>query len=411
MEDDIKIFNLIELKKYDQALSTINIALSKNPEESNYYYLGSICHFAKDDIKLAKKLITEAIHLEPEENVYKLHLSSLYLHNDELKECSSQLNKIIPIDENEIEKKLELEAFLNLRSEDFNRAERLAKKALQLNPRNSNALGILGFTQLFLGSQDESINFVEDVLEIDPENEYARYVFVLNQLSQNKVEFSESTILNLLADNPSNHLYLDGLKFVLLSKNPISKIILGFRFFIAWNAKRVLSIYRILFRILLIGSYFFYINGNFLFGFSTALLLAHSIGSIPFKTIPQAQNLFLLPSKFCYLVIPKTEMIFSIGVVLLALFGFLTIYISPYESRSISIGLSAIYFSGLPFDYFYVIQKNQKRTFIIFMIVGLSAFVGLFVFDNKWIALSYLILIGFLIAYPIWKKDSSIKSI
>ena len=410
MIDELQIINLIELRKYDQALTILSKALSENPENPPLYYLGSICHTAEGDIEKAKVWISQAINLDPDENEYKLQLATVYLENNELKDCSNVLYEISPKDEEEQEKKLETEMFLNLQTEDFSFAQKLSQQILKLNPQNSNAYGVIGFTQLFLGSKDDSLRYVLKAIEIDPENQFARYVHILNKIVRNEKTPSELTIMDYLSEDASSFAYLEGLKFVLLAKNPFSKAILWFRFLVARHIEKIRVVYRILFRILLIGACFFYIHDSFLFGYSTALLLAYSISSFPLKTIPLLQNLFLLPSRFRDLLISKSEMVCSIGAVALCIFGFSIIYVNPIE-RNISIGLTAIYMSGLPFDYFYGIQSGYGRRFMIFAAVALISFLGLIVSDNDWAVLFYFMLIGFLISYTFWKRTSSVTAI
>ncbi|KAA3631690.1 MAG: hypothetical protein DWQ02_16065 [Bacteroidetes bacterium] len=401
---------MIELKKFDKALVSIKMALSENPEESVYYYFASICHLEKDNITLAKELIAEAIFYDPDENIYKLHLASIYLQHDELKECTSLLNEILPINEDEIEQKLELDAFLALRQEDFKYSEKQAKKIIEINPQNSNAYGILGFTQLIVGSRIKAMEHIRFALEIAPENDFARYVFLLNQIIHNNIESSHKQVFNFLAEEPNNQFYLEGLKLVVLSKKQLSRIILKFRILVARHSKLIQRVYGVVFRILLIVAYFFYLNGNFLFGFSTALLFAHSIGTFPFKTVPFVQNLFLINSKFQRLIISKTEIILSFFSLVMAIVGIYTIWSNFGEFRWISFGLTAIYISGMPFDYYYAIQLKYKTQFMGFAFVAISIFVSLLLVNDAWLALPYILIIVLLICYPLWKRGASIKA-
>lgn len=411
MLENEKILGLIELKKFDQALLNIDKELLKNPEEPIYYYLASLCHFEKDEIESAIGKINIAISKNPNENDYKLHLAGLFFADDNLKSCAFLLDEITPIDEDEIEQKLELDAFLALRQEDFGYALAQGKKIIKLNPKNANAFGIVSFSELIIGSRKEANKLIKTALEIEPENNFSRYVYILNQVLHQDNKKSEDQILNFLSEDPNNKLYLDGLKFVLLSKNRISRLILKVRMFFARNLKFILGIYKVLFRILLIGAYFFYISSNFLFGYSSALLFAHSISSLPFKTMPLVQNLFLLSSRFRDKIISTPEIILSLLSTALVIIGIFSIWYKFGEFRWVSFGLSAIYISGLPFDYYYGIQKKYKSQFIGFTSISVVILLGLLGLNDKWLPLPYVLIIILLIAFPWWKRTASIKSV
>ncbi|HVN64042.1 MAG TPA: tetratricopeptide repeat protein, partial [Candidatus Binataceae bacterium] len=158
--------------KYDQALSALNDALKKKPDDAEIIgYMVGVYQEKKDykeGIKLAQKLVA----IDPKSDKYRFMLGALYDQNKQ---------RALSIEE--------------------------MKKAIDLNPSNAQALNYLGYTYAEEGKNlDDAEKLVKRALDVEPDDGF--YVDSLGWVFYQKGDYRQAVdqlerAVNLTGNDPT----------------------------------------------------------------------------------------------------------------------------------------------------------------------------------------------------------------
>jgi len=230
---------LIELSK--KAQSHYENLVKENPNDSYAYsVLGHIAR-TNGETKHALELYGRALEIDPNSVEAHRGLGELYLNEGKVDEAVAELNKALESDADNyraniilgniylydknmtdygikhLDKALEAwpnreyshSIFVSLgnaytKLEDFKKAEKMFKEALEIYPNNYNVYNGLGNLYKSLGNAEKSKSMFEKSIELNPDYEWS-YIGLANlYISQGELEKAETLLLKAIEVNPKN---------------------------------------------------------------------------------------------------------------------------------------------------------------------------------------------------------------
>ena len=162
-----------ELKQHDEAISLIRQAISEQPDNDYFLYLHALFSFQKEDLKEAKKFISNAISYNPYQADYLGLLASINLNQKDWQLALENANKGLEIDSENL-------TCLNTRSTALFKLDKkeeaysTIQEALNQDPENDYTHANIGWGMLEKGDDKKALEHFREALKLNPENANAK---------------------------------------------------------------------------------------------------------------------------------------------------------------------------------------------------------------------------------------------
>jgi tetratricopeptide (TPR) repeat protein len=137
---------------FELALHGFQLAIAAEPDNSSYYYKGSVTCARSGKLPLAMEYAQKALELAPEDPTYKLHYRTIYAKT-KVADARTHLQMALPNLESCIEE---------------------LKEAAQLDPLSVEAFLLLGIVYRLRKNYRSSLESLREALALDPLNEEVR---------------------------------------------------------------------------------------------------------------------------------------------------------------------------------------------------------------------------------------------
>lgn len=108
---------------------------------------------------------------------------------------------------------------------DFNKALKTMERALEIDPKHTEALMRIGALYSYTGKLDKTKSYIEKVLKIDPKHEEALFTFYEYWRTKDRIAKQINCLEKLIEAYPESDLYWEKLIGIYKSKNNADKII------------------------------------------------------------------------------------------------------------------------------------------------------------------------------------------
>lgn len=196
-------YQLISLKKYDQAIKLLESHRADHFQEAYYFYLMGLAFLYKKDLAAAENYYKQAIAMEPNHTGYLVAIADVYcmydrwdlfeqhlesaqalnpnhadiyvvkgkglLRQRRMEESVVTFNEALRLDPHN-QKALDLKAIAQTHNSDFEESLETTKAALEINPNSGLALANMGWRELLSGSHKQAREFFKQALATDPTN-------------------------------------------------------------------------------------------------------------------------------------------------------------------------------------------------------------------------------------------------
>lgn len=252
---------LLEQRKLDEALKTIQSGMAIAPEFALFHYAQAIYFYYKNKTKDALKSLAEALKLNPFDDDFYTLKAQILMHDKE-----------------------------------FSKALIAANEALKFNPENTTALNHRSKCLARLGNKTEALDALHKSLELDPNNEATFTNLGYRALEDgNHIQALES-FKEALKLQPNNVVAQEGMKEALKSKYWFYRKYLSFEF---WLEEHRRNIFYVVIAINVL------IKAAGAYSMLLSILLIMSFLAI--RLIKPLSNVYLLLHPFGKLILDKRE--------------------------------------------------------------------------------------------------------
>ncbi|MHB8361218.1 MAG: tetratricopeptide repeat protein [Thermoplasmataceae archaeon] len=197
--------SLLELDKVDDAIKLLQSAADEYEDDSDYLIKLAEAYERSNDLKLALKAIIRALKIEPDNPELIAMKASLLVDLSREREALVELNrlkKILP----ELAHAYYIEAEAFSRLEKFQDAKKSISKALELsvNMPNADYFERASDVEAFMENYDSAISYIENAIELEPENERFKLIKGSILLDSGKDEEAKSYALEVSRNEPTN---------------------------------------------------------------------------------------------------------------------------------------------------------------------------------------------------------------
>lgn len=163
----LKGAQLLELEEYDHSIEKFKEVLSNDPANAEVHSMLALSLAGGGRFEAAEQEAKIALGLAPEDAVSFLTLGIIYSETEKFNEAEEMFQKAAGINP---QGSLVLLAEVKVSKGDYVGAERTCIKALELEPANPLALGILAVACHYQKRYDEAHKLYIEALKDDPEN-------------------------------------------------------------------------------------------------------------------------------------------------------------------------------------------------------------------------------------------------
>lgn len=383
-----EIVLLIQLRKTSEALDRLMKILPSDINNDIIYRLTSVCHIRLNNLKKAKEYIQKACNLNPTSilNLNEWAGIEYRIGNDE--KALELLNQSLATEPIQEQANI-LKATIYLNQGSSEKANKYAKKALNINPEDILSKNIISFNNLINEKLDEAKELIDQVLKKDSSNIFCLCNLALYKTYVKEYEESKNILKNALALDPTNKMIKLILKNSIGTKNSISRLMFRINNYSAMNRNKIKLIGFIVYIVLLfIGAllYIYYplkgvdiLLGTVFFFFITS--------AIPFQIMPQLNKFIVWNDPLGRLLLKRREIISSYITSVLLLIGLVFIFKFTFvngnyeRSKEIVFGIFMVYLSSLPFVFLFI--KNYKEKVLWWLLVlGMLMMFAMYYFLN-----------------------------
>jgi len=163
-----KSYVLNQLKKFDEALEAIDIALDLDPKDPNLHFMKYNILYDYEKIDEALELMDEGIKFFPEKELKILiHKAYLYKKRNEYNKGLEILDKLWEKDPKDFEV-LNVKRYFHLCLGENEEAVKAGKELIKLSPDDGNFYDSYGEALTEFGDYEKAIKVLQKALEIDP---------------------------------------------------------------------------------------------------------------------------------------------------------------------------------------------------------------------------------------------------
>jgi len=158
---------LLRNKKYDEGLAVIDSALRRFPENSNLKYIEAIIYSEIDELQKAIQIF-EMLNSENENDIDILHnLAILYDKNSQFEKSNNIYEAIIKIDTNDAIAYNNYSYSLAEKGEELQKALRMSKKSLQLEPQNGIYYDTMAWILFKMGDYQQALTSIDSAIILE----------------------------------------------------------------------------------------------------------------------------------------------------------------------------------------------------------------------------------------------------
>lgn len=203
-----KAQQLMEWRRYKEALKEAEQLLSQEPEDPDVYALISHIYLLMDEYDKALHWSTEALSREPEQELAWYVRVSVYYETDKDKACEEALQEALRIDPYRPHYYL-LQASLFNKKLQHSKAKMALMHALDLRPESPLYLAVLSYTEGLLKNFEDSARMERLALQYNTES--AQVFLYLGWAAGERGDYKlkETYMRNAVRLNPDNKQYQD----------------------------------------------------------------------------------------------------------------------------------------------------------------------------------------------------------
>ncbi len=378
MSDYGEIILLIERRKYEAALERVEQLLQQSPDDSELYFLASICSLAQKQFSKARTEIERSLELDPNSALKLNQHATIEIEEKRYVAARDLLSRAMEIDPNN-EETYALLSRINLEEGHIEEMTHSAQILLSLDPRSTYAQNLIILQKIINREFRVAGALVTEVLAIDPMDSFSQVNYSLLQFYEGKREEAIQSLLDVLSSDPENEGIKDVLKQVMISRNLIADLLFRLSTFTLRNRTAFKVAIGVGYRaVLIVGAVLYLAIGHddlttFLL---VVLLCVYGILFIPYRILPQGFTLLLLSdpigkhlqSRRELLLASATLTFFAVGLTYLALY----LSTSTVElNDNLVIGLFFVFLAGLPTDLGLDQGKSPLRIHIAYLLIGI----------------------------------------
>lgn len=223
---------LLDLKKWDRALSELQILLAQEPENARLHYLTGLCHFNLKKNDAAKQALKRTIQLNPRYDRGFWLLSLVASRQHRKREALKHIDTALELDSEDPLYLATRGAYL-IDTKHPREALKAAEAALAIDPNHQGANNIRTLALSALGRRAEAREQSVSSLEQDPNNAVTWYFHGLQLMAEGKSEEAKQAYLESLRINPEDKDVQDALLRAISVKHPFFALFWRWQFFLA----------------------------------------------------------------------------------------------------------------------------------------------------------------------------------
>ena len=198
-------------KKWDEAIAILNGLVKQDPNDTDSWEILSLVYEEKGDPESSDKVIQHLIDTHPKTSQYQLLKAERMQQREKFEESIIYLDGVLK----QFPSNDQIYFLLGAASERLKKhddAEKYFKKAIELNPRNANALNYMGYMFIDRGVRlEEAIEYVKRALEIDRNSGAFLDSLGWGYFKLNKLDLAEDNLRMALEDLEENAVVHDHL--------------------------------------------------------------------------------------------------------------------------------------------------------------------------------------------------------
>ncbi|GAA4106459.1 hypothetical protein GCM10022393_00870 [Aquimarina addita] len=362
-------FQLFQVRKYAEALKSLQEGLQREPEHYTAKSLVVRCFVELKEYKKAEELNERLISQYPIEDELFFNRSSLALQRDDIKTALAAITEAIVLDPYNADY-FGYKGYILLGEKEYIESLSSADEGLALDPNNVLALNVRAQALTKLNRKEEAQETIGNTLHQDPEGSFSHASVGWVQLEQGNYKDAMNHFKESLKSDPTSRYAQNGMLEAIKAKNFVYRSYLKYAFWIS-NMKTknqwffiigIYLVYRFLVKavefteypylvILIIVPYLLFALGGWIIGpLSSMILLFHSHGKFLLDTKDKASGLLFFSCVL--LAVVCTALFFGLGyevfllIVVSALCAIIPltqgVLIEKKSSKLISLGIGGV---------------------------------------------------------------------
>lgn len=220
-----KAQQLIEWKRYKEALKEAEHLVSQNPEDPNVFALISHIHLLMNEYDKALEWSNQALSRDPEQELAWFVRVCVYYETDKDRACEEALQEALRIDPYEPQYYY-LQANLYNKRGKPNNAKTALSHALEMRPESPLYLAALSYTEALLNNFEDSARWEKLALQYNTES--SQVYFYLGSAAGERGEYKlkETYMRNAVRLDPDEKQYQDEFLEALQQNEGLFKIFL-----------------------------------------------------------------------------------------------------------------------------------------------------------------------------------------
>ncbi|MHB0935601.1 MAG: tetratricopeptide repeat protein [Armatimonadota bacterium] len=210
---------LVEVEKWERALTELRQALALDPNGIEAHYLSGLCYLKLGQHEKARAAARQTVGLYPAFAPGFALLAQIDFDQDRYRNGLKQIDKALEIDPDDADY-LALKAALLLNSHKTEKALQHAVEALCLDPENTFANHVRALALTNLGRHAEAEMITRTALSRDPDSAVAWYQRGVQLLGQGRVDEAKAAYLEALRIDPELTEAQDGLMKIVALRHP-----------------------------------------------------------------------------------------------------------------------------------------------------------------------------------------------
>jgi len=195
-EQLILIYN--ELRDYENMKQKSDDALKLFPQNAALYYYNAIAAYRLKEYKLAIKQINIGLNFTYKDihfiDFYNL-LAEVHQADNDFENAYYHYQKTLSVDENNVEALSNYALLLAKNNSELNKAEKMAKRALELNPDTSFTAFVYAKVKFVIGENDKAKIWIDKALEVDKLAKYYDLAILIEEALGNQNKALEYKLL------------------------------------------------------------------------------------------------------------------------------------------------------------------------------------------------------------------------
>jgi tetratricopeptide (TPR) repeat protein len=195
-EQLILIYN--ELRDYDKMKQRSDDALKLFPQNAALYYYNAIAAYRLKEYKQAIKQINIGLNFTYKDmhfiDFYNL-LAEVHQADNDFENAYYHYQKTLSVDKNNVEALSNYALLLAKNNSELNKAENMAKRALELNPDTSFSAFVYAKVKFVIGENDKAKIWIDKALEVDKLAKYYDLAILIEEALGNQDKALEYKLL------------------------------------------------------------------------------------------------------------------------------------------------------------------------------------------------------------------------